>query len=169
MMRTGLMVIGALVIASCSRGARQPAGTTPATTAAPVVEATGRVVEVGADPATWLALEPIGGGAQTRLSGPGAALLRSVNGAVVWVSGQRAADNDIRVDVFEVRRIGDRDVDDGIVVATANGVELRSRSGATRPVPNATPALRDIAGARVWLSRPVAGVTPSYGVIAPKP
>ncbi len=60
-------------------------------------------------------------------------------------------------------------MDDGIVVAAASGVELRMRNGVTRPVPLATPALRGIAGARVWISRPVAGVTPSYGVIAPKP
>ncbi len=167
-MRTALIVLSMLLVTSCARGGRPAADTTPAALATQAVEVVGRVVEVGSDPATWLVLEPISGGAQTRLGGPGAALLRAVNGAVVWVSGSRMA-TELRVDVFEVRRIGDQDVDDGMIVATPSGVELRMRSGATRGVPNATPALRDIAGARVWISRPVSGVTPSYGVIAPKP
>lgn len=167
-MRTALIGLGTLLVASCVRGGRPAADTAPAVSATQAVEVIGRVVEVGSDPATWLVLEPFGGGAQTRLGGPGASLLRAVNGAVVWVSGPRMA-NELRVDVFEVRRIGDQDVDDGMIVATPSGVELRMRSGATRAVPNATPALRDIAGARVWISRPVPGVTPSYGVIAPKP
>ena len=168
-MRAALVVLASLTLASCARtrAEQQSAGGT-ASAAPQTVEATGRVVEVGSYPTTWLALEPIGGGAQTRLGGPGAAALRAVNGAIVWVSGSRAGD-EISVAVFEVRRIGDQDVDDGIVVAAASGVELRMRNGVTRPVPLATPALRGIAGARVWISRPVAGVTPSYGVIAPKP
>lgn len=173
-MRVPVAVIAAVALSSCGRAKveRQPPAAIAAIAAIaatePGVEATGRVVEVGSDPATWLALEPVGGGAQTRLGGPAVTLLRAVNGAVVWVSGTRNG-NELRVDAFEVRRIGDQDVDDGVVVATANGVELRMRSGTSRPVPNATPALKAAAGARVWISRPVAGVTPSYGVIAPKP
>ena len=167
-MRVALAGLASLMVTSC---VRVRVVHTPAVAQAPAaetIEAMGRVVEVGSDPTTWLALEPVTGGAQTRLGGPGATALRAVNGATVWVSGSRTA-NEIRVEVFEVRRIGNQDVDDGIVVATPTGVELRMRSGATRPVPNATPTLRDIAGARVWISRPVAGVTPSYGVLAPKP
>lgn len=156
----------AAVLASCGRAKlERPAATTPAVATA---ESLGRVVEVGSDPTTWLALEPLAGGVQIRLAGPALTQLRAVNGAVVWVSGMQVG-AELRVDAFEVRRIGDRDVDDGIVVASAHGVELRMRDGATRPVPDATPELRTIAGARVWISRPVPGVTPSYGVIAPKP
>lgn len=168
MTRSALAVLASLTLASCIRVRVEHA---PTATAAPVVltaEAVGRVVEVGSDPTTWMALEPVGGGAQTRLDGPGAAALRAVNGATVWVRGA-GSPSAITVEVFEVRRIGDQEVDDGVVVATSGGVELRMRSGATRSVPNATPALREMAGARIWISRPVAGVTPSYGVISPNP
>jgi hypothetical protein len=41
------------------------------------------------------------------------------------------------------------------------------QSGAQRDVPYAPPALRELAGARIWVSRPVAGVAPSYGVVTP--
>ncbi|MEK7403286.1 MAG: hypothetical protein AABZ80_13095, partial [Gemmatimonadota bacterium] len=115
-MRAALVVLASLTLASCARTRAEQQSAGGAASAAPqAVEATGRVVEVGSDPTTWLALEPIGGGAQTRLGGPGAAALRAVNGAIVWVSGSRAGD-EISVAVFEVRRIGDQDVDDGIVV-----------------------------------------------------
>jgi hypothetical protein len=163
-------VIALLVaVASCARARdeRQPPAVAASAIASGMDEATGRVVEVGSDPTTWLALE-VPGGTQTRLVGPGATMLRAVDGATVWVRGTRTA-SEFSVETFEIRRIGDQDVDDGIIVATAAGVELRMRSGTTRAVPLATPALREIAGARVWISRPVAGVTPSYGVIAPKP
>ena len=161
--RWSIAVLVAASAASCARATveRPPAGSA----AAQHAEATGRVVEVGADPVTWLALEPVAGGAQTRLGGPATAAMRAVLGAIVWVSGSRSA-NGFTVDVFEVRRIGDRDVDDGVVIVSEQGVQLRMHSGTLRDIPNATPALRAAAGARVWVSRPVEGVAPSYGVIA---
>ena len=165
-MRTAIILLSAITLTSC---VKKTVEYRPPTTAPAVLhtEALGRVVEVGSDPTTWLALESLSGG-QTRLSGSGSAMLRAVPGAIVWVSGNRTA-TEIMVDVFEVRRVGELEVDDGIVVAATNGVELRLRNGTTRPVPLATPALRAIAGARVWISRPVDGVTPSYGVIAARP
>jgi len=167
MIRIASVVLIWVALASCVRVKIERTPPATPSTERPV-EATGRVVEVGSDPTTWLALEPVSGGAQTRLDGSAATTLRALTGAIVWVSGRRSA-NAMRVDVYEVRRVGDQDVDDGVIVEMANGLGLRMRTGTVRAVPDATPALRAIVGARVWISRPVAGVTPSYGVIAPKP
>lgn len=148
-----------------------PGAASAAAPGAPSVAATpradtavGRVAQVGPDPVGWMALTPAGGGAQLRLSGPGAVTLRAVSGAHVWVSGAREA-NGFRVDAFEVRRVNDQPVDDGIVVVTPAGVAIRMRSGARRDVPNAPPSMREMPGVRIWVSRPVAGVAPSFGVI----
>jgi hypothetical protein len=40
-------------------------------------------------------------------------------------------------------------------------------AGREREIPSAPPALRSLAGARIWVSRPDGGVAPSYGVINP--
>jgi len=125
--------------------------------------AVGRVAQVGPDPASWTALT-LSTGAQLRLSGDATATLGAVSGATVWVSGARDA-NGFRVNAFEVRAANDQPVDDGIVVVTPTAVVIRLRSGRQRDVPNAPPALRDMPGARIWVSRPVVGAAPSYGVI----
>jgi hypothetical protein len=124
----------------------------------------GRVSEVGAEPATWLSLQPTGGAA-IRLSGSVTAL-RSIGGAEVWVSGERQSDG-FRVDAFEVRRVNGQLVDDGVVVVESDRVDIRMRTGARRAVPNAPTAMRGMAGARIWVTRPDANRAPSYGLIEP--
>ena len=125
---------------------------------------TGRVVEVGSDPATSLALQPAGGGASLRLEGQVDAL-RNVTGAEVSVIGTRAAGL-FQVQAFTVTRVNGQPVDDGIVVVSGDKVLLRFASGAEREIPYAPPTLRSSAGARVWVSKPVTGVSPSFGVIS---
>ncbi|MGH8638238.1 MAG: hypothetical protein ACREUZ_13980 [Burkholderiales bacterium] len=123
----------------------------------------GQVSEMGADPATWIALVPRGGRA-VRLGG-NVAPLRSLTGAEIWVSGGGEHDG-FQVTRFEVRKVNGRDVDDGIVMLVQpDRLALRMRSGATRSIPNAPPALRALADARIWITRPVANQAPSYGVI----
>jgi hypothetical protein len=146
--------------------------TTPPNTrpTAPAVQSAdtivGRVSEVGADPATWLSLQPSGGAAAVKLTGSVDAL-RSIGGAEVWVSGARQSDG-FRVDAFEVRRVNGQLVDDGVVVVEPDRVDIRMRTGARRAVPNAPTAMRGMAGARIWVTRPAANRAPSYGVIAPQ-
>ena len=147
---------------SCAQP-RSSASSHQATTVAITDSVVGRVVVVGPDPVSWVAIT-VAGGAQVRLNGAAAELMRSVSGADVWVGGAQVAGG-FRADAFEVRAVNDQPVDDGIVVVTPSGVAIRMRSGAQRDVPYAPPALRDMAGARIWVSRPVAGVAPSYGVI----
>lgn len=144
-----------------------PKGTGGTATRAPVGPtadtAVGRVAEVGPDPATWMALTPPGG-TQIRLRGQGGEEMRAVTGAMVWVRGTRDAAG-FRVDAFEVRQVNDQPVDDGVIVVTAGGVAVRMQSGVQREVPNAPRSMREMPGTRIWVSRPVSGVAPSFGVI----
>lgn len=123
----------------------------------------GRVAVVGPDPVTWVVLVEASG-AQLRLDGAATDLLRALTGAEVLVRGMRGR-SALRVETFVVRRVNGAEVDDGIVLTSPVGVSLRLESGAERAVADAPPGLRALSGARVWVSRPVRGVTPSYGVI----
>jgi hypothetical protein len=124
----------------------------------------GVVNEVGADPMTWMSVQPAAGGASMRLSGTGATVLRGVTGAQVWLSGARQSDG-FRVDAFEVRMANGKPVDDGVVSVDGSRVSLRMRSGQQREIPDAPAEMRNLAGARIWVSRPVTNQVPSYGVI----
>jgi hypothetical protein len=160
-----LVAVLAVVAVACACAPAQSNGTgdsSPAMSAADTV--IGVVSEVGADPATWMAVRPLSGGGSLRLSGTGAATLRSVSGAEIWLSGAREG-NSFRVDAFEVRRVNGQPVDDGVVRVAGSTVVVRLRSGVEREVPNAPQALREHAGARIWVTRPVAGQAPSFGVI----
>jgi hypothetical protein len=136
-----------------------------ASSAAAVDTLTGVVAEVGADPATWMSIRPSAGGQSLRIVGPGASTMRSVNGTEVWVSGRRQVDA-FSVDAFEVRRANGVAVDDGIVVVDAGKAYLRASSGSRREITDAPRELLGMNGARVWITKPVPGQTPSYGVIA---
>lgn len=126
---------------------------------------TGVVSEVGADPATWMSIRPAAGGQSLRIVGPFAPIMRSVNGTEVWVSGRRQVDG-FSVDAFEVRRANGVAVDDGIVVIDAGKAYLRASSGSRREITDAPREMLGMNGARVWVTKPVAGQTPTYGVIA---
>lgn len=122
----------------------------------------GRVAEHGADPLTFLAITP-SSGAQIRLAGSQIAALGSVQGADVWARGRRDGDSFI-VDTFEVRRANDRPVEDGIVSVAGTTVTVRT-ARATLTYADAPTDLRNAAGARVWITPPVAGQAPSFGII----
>jgi hypothetical protein len=126
---------------------------------------TGVVTEVGADPATWMSIRPAAG-PSLRIVGPFAPAMRSVNRTEVWVSGRRQADG-FSVDAFEVRRANGVAVDDGVIAIEGGKAFLQLRSGTRREIPDAPPALLAMNGARVWITRPVSGQAPSYGVISP--
>lgn len=122
----------------------------------------GRVAEHGPDPMTFLAITP-SSGAQIRLAGSQIAALGSVQGADVWARGRRDGDSFI-VDTFEVRRANDQPVEDGIVSVAGTTVTVRT-ARATLTYPDAPTDLRNAAGARVWITPPVAGQAPSFGII----
>lgn len=122
----------------------------------------GKVGEHGFDPETFLAITPAGG-AQTRLSGAQLGALGAVKGAEVWARGKKEG-NAFRVDTFEVRRANDQEVVDGIVSVSGTTVTVRTARGALT-YPEAPSILRNAAGARVWITPPVKGQAPSFGVI----
>ena len=122
----------------------------------------GRVGEHGFDPVTFLAITPAGG-AQTRVSGPQLDALRAAKGAEVWARGEMVR-NELRVDTFEVRRANNQAVADGIVSVSGSTVTVRTASG-TLTYPDAPTALRAAAGSRVWITPPIKGQAPSFGVI----
>jgi hypothetical protein len=122
----------------------------------------GKVGEHGFDPVTFLAITPEGG-AQTRVSGPQLGALRAAKGAEVWARGDKVG-AEFRVDTFEVRRANDQAVADGVVSVSGTTVTVRTSSG-TLTYPDAPTALRAAAGSRVWITPPIKGQAPSFGVI----
>ena len=177
-MRVFTAGIGALALAACARGGgvadtsstpATPAGRTApvSSTPQPAIQVTqGTVAIVGADPATWVALRTASG-VQVRVSGPAEPLLRTLSGAEVIASGG-PEDGGIRAHSFTVLRVDGRAVHDGVVLLRDGVVFVRTSDG-EREVPNAPRQLRQIAGARVWVTHAVAGVAPSFGVIAAAP
>jgi hypothetical protein len=167
-----LILVASLPLAACGRASHEAAAAADAAaaaeTATPVASTgratlEGRVVRVGPDPVTWLALV-LPDRSQRRLIGAAADPLCSVLGATVTVDGVHEAGG-IRLESFRVVEVDRQPVDDGTIVATTGGAALRLPSGATRDIPNAPDNLRAAAGARAWVSHPVAGVAPSFGVI----
>ena len=162
--RTNSNAVGAS--ASAVRPASVSADTaTPAaarTSARTGDEIVGRIAEQGADRGTYLAIIPASG-ALVRISGRQIAAIGKVLGADVWAHGRQDADGFV-VDTFEVRRVNDRPAEDGIVSVAGTTVTVRT-ARTTLTYPDAPTALRDAAGARVWITPPVAGQSPSFGII----
>lgn len=158
-----LTALMAATLAACGRNHReQPAPAVGSTSTAAVSDSlVGIVTEVGSDPATWLSLTPADGSRARRLTGDSSRALRSVSGAVVWVRGERR-DGEFLVQAFEVRSVNGEPVDDGIVRLAGTGFEIVMRSGERREVSS---YLERSVGLRVWISRPIIGRAPSYGVI----
>src|SRR5687768_3175041 len=125
----------------------------------------GKVGEHGFDPVTFLAITPAGG-AQTSVSGPNLEALRAARGAEVWARGEMVR-SEFRVDTFEVRRANNQAVADGIVSVSGSTVTVRTSAG-TLTYPDAPTALRAVAGSRVWITPPIKGQAPSFGVIRAK-
>ena len=157
-----IAALGALM--ACAPAQSSSRNGSASTTATPADTLVGLVTEVGSDPATWMSLRPNGGGQSIRLSGDGAALLRSVSRTEVWVSGARQLE-EFRVDAFEVRKANDVMVDDGIISVEGGKAYLTTRSGSKREIPYAPPQLVSMPGARIWVTRPNGNQSPTWGVI----
>lgn len=125
----------------------------------------GAVLEVGAAPATQIAIRPAGGG-QIFVTGSQADALRRVTGAEVWASGTRAGSR-MEVTRFVVRAVdGVAAIDGRLVADAAGGIAIVDGNGKRHALTNPPEALRAQVGARVWISgRPDA--VNAFGVIAP--
>ena len=161
-MRARRAILGAVLIVAACR--HRPSSTSQVAPSASPDTIVGVVHISGADPMTFVTLQPATGNA-VRVTGDASTTLRQVPGTEVWLAGARLADG-FRADVFEVRKANGVAVDDGIVTASQGTVTLRTRSGAQRVIPDAPDALKSLSGARIWITRPEANRAPTYGVIS---
>ena len=164
------LVSALLVVSACARS-REDRGATalPATSATTPpalgpVTLEGRAGRVGPDPVSWLVVT-LADGSQRRLLGVLADPLCSVLGARVSIEGVQEAGG-LRVLSFRVVEVDRQRVDDGTIVTSSAGVALRLPNGATRDIPNAPGNLLAAVGSRAWVSHPISGVAPSFGVIS---
>ena len=136
--------------------------------------ARGTVRRVGNEPRDALVLEQASGSTLT-LDGPGAALLRAVEGLEVMVAGRltneritRASPRPIgglEVDHFTVRAADGRQAHDGILVTRDGSWFLRMAKGGEQRIGAPPAALREHVGARVWIAGPLGGPPQTFGVI----
>jgi len=159
--RRALVLSCALAAVACARGA--PAAGTPA--AAPAADSLRGTVEVvGSEPATSVALLMDGGARAVTLEGE-RPLLDRLAGLEVAVWGSF-----VRPGVFRVDRVAVRTADgvaavDGVLAREGGGWVLVTGDGRRVPVPHLPEALREMAGARVWLAGPLDRPPNSSGVI----
>jgi hypothetical protein len=151
----------------------------------------GTIAVVGSEPATWVVLRPITGGAEIMLRGDPVRDLRRLSGVEVRVEGRAAEQGagaggedrsgaapggrtgmapgagarSFTVERFEVRAVDGVPAVDGVLAVEDDVVYLRLSDGELRRVANPPAALRDRIGAWVWLAGPLDGRIEAFGVI----
>ncbi|HEX2095347.1 MAG TPA: hypothetical protein VHG28_23325 [Longimicrobiaceae bacterium] len=106
------------------------------------------------------------GGRFVRVTGPLAAEVRRLSGAVVEVWGRPAAGGAIEAAGYEVRSVDGAPVVMGMVERAAEGgFQLRRRDGSVVRLTGATSQLR--VGQKVWVQGASTVQVQSYGVITP--
>ncbi len=124
----------------------------------------GTVAVTGADPLTHVVLRTDAGAVDVQ--GPGAELLRSVNGLEVMVEGHRAGST-LTARAFRVREADGLPAADGVLEVEGDTAILVTPGGerlAYTPIPS---ALRARAGQRVWIAGVVGSEPRAWGVIGP--
>jgi hypothetical protein len=123
----------------------------------------GVVRVVGSEPLTQVVLRDAAG-SERRLTGPMLAALRRVSGVEVSVIGREAERGALQVDSFTVRAVDGEPAIDGTVAIEGNDVFIVTATGRVR-LGNPPSELREIPGARVWVSGPAATGPHVYGII----
>ncbi len=105
----------------------------------------------------------------TRLLAPPAdsVALSRLGGVEIDVHGTGDG-NTVHVTSFTAVRAGGQPVVDGVLTADGNALVLQTRTGRVT-LGNPPTALRQMIGARVWISGPLDAGPNSYGVIVPRP
>ncbi|MFP4624504.1 MAG: hypothetical protein ACLFRX_10030 [Gemmatimonadota bacterium] len=124
----------------------------------------GTVVIVGADPLTHVALRVDGG--QVPLDGPASSELRRAGGLELLVEGTREHDR-FRVTEFRVRSAHGLPAADGILALEGEDAILTTPGGDRLRYRPAPAALREHAGARVWIAGEPGGEPQAWGILAP--
>jgi len=162
----------ALAALACARGAPAPADARAAPAAAEAASAAdslrGTVRVVGSEPLTQVVLEPAGGGAAVALEGERAVLQR-LAAIEVMVAGDAETPGRFRVARVAVRSANGVPAVDGVLAREGDRWVLATADGRRLPVPHLPEALRDHAGARVWLAGPLDRAPDSFGVIVEIP
>jgi hypothetical protein len=125
----------------------------------------GTVRRVGSVPTARTVIEPAGGALVT-LGGPQLAALRRVSGTEIEVRGVEEAGT-LVVQSFTVLSANGERALDGVLERDGEALALRTSSGRIR-LPNPPAALRDMIGARIWLTGDPTTGPNAYGVIEPK-
>ncbi|HJU64245.1 MAG TPA: hypothetical protein VJ596_01150 [Gemmatimonadaceae bacterium] len=140
-----------------------PPRTTPPGTARD--SARGVVRIVGSLPVNVsVVLTPEGSTSAIRLSGDGAATLRQLGGVEVVVRGTRTASGEFDVASFTVRSVNGDPAVDGVLVVDGGGLAIDT-DGGRRRVSNPPDALRELVGARVWITGSLDRGPNMFGVI----
>ena len=129
--------------------------------------ARGMVRLVGTAPAQQPVLQPSDGLGHVTLSGMVTSGMQRLEGLDVVVRGVRVSPRDIVVADYIVRGADGIPAYDGTLVASDDGYSLVLTDGSGRKrLSNVPTSLRDVAGARVWVSIPDGSSTPRrYGII----
>jgi hypothetical protein len=168
-MRTG--VVGAALLAalaSCapSRTASEAGGAPGVASVAAEDTLRGTIAVVGSEPATMVALRPVGGGAEVLLEGEPVRELRTLSGVEVRLSGHAGpGERRFTVRSFSVRAVDGVPAVDGILVADGDALYLRLMGGELRRIAKAPAALRAQVGKRVWVAGALEGEVAAFGVV----
>lgn len=167
-MRAGVLMMAyfALLAACAPNHAPAPGGGAGERGAAAGDTLRGTVAVVGSEPATMVALRPVGGGAEVLLDGEPVRELRTLSGVEVQLTG-RAGPGERR---FTVRSFAVRGVDgvpavDGVLVAEGDALYLRLSGGELRRIAHPPAALRALVGRRVWVAGALEREVAAFGVV----
>jgi len=128
---------------------------------------TGTVRVVGSEPLTRVVVRT--DDATIRIEGAQEPLLERAAGATVEITGdldEEAGTMDVRT--FTVTEVDGRPALDGVLFRDDEGLGLVDGEGRTHHLPDAPDALRDLVGARVWITGPL-DAPQAWGVLLPTP
>jgi hypothetical protein len=126
--------------------------------------ARGIVAVVGAIPITEVVLRPAGG-QQIALTGPLAREIGVASGADVWVRGRRVDARTIDVAAYAVRSVDGVTAITGTLAADGDRLVLVTDDGRRHPIARPPEPLRQLVGARVWVSGDPSTTISTYGVL----
>jgi hypothetical protein len=119
----------------------------------------------GSSPFTVPTLRPAGGGTTLTLIGADTATLKRLSGLEIVVHGEPTSAQEFRVRSYVVRAANGAPVIDGVVTRDGDALVIVTADGSRVRLGNPPAALRDLAGARVWVGGPPETGPNPYGVI----
>jgi hypothetical protein len=157
--------------ADTSRALRPPADRAPSTQpparrppAASSDTARGIVAVVGAIPITEVVLRPAGG-QQITLTGALAREIGVASGADVWVRGRRVDARTMDVVAYAVRSVDGVTAITGTLTADGDRLVLVTDDGRRHPIARPPEPLRQLVGARVWITGDPSTAISTYGIL----